>query len=420
MTLIKTSILSAITTFIRVIAGFIITKIVAVYIGPSGMAIVGQLNNFIGIINSVASAGIQSGVVKYTAEYCNDIQIKQKIWSTAFRISFILVLPMVIAIIIFSDYISIKLLQTSEYSSILIIFALSLVFFVFNGLLISILNGQGEIKKLTVINILGNIIGLIATVLLVIKYQLYGALLAGVISQPIIFLVSILIVLRSNWFKLYMFLSSMDREYIIKLLKYSAMAIVSGTLNPLSHIYIRNYIVEKLGWDQAGYWQAIWKISEVYLMIITTTLSIYYLPKLSSLKDKKALKEELIYGYKIIMPVVSMMALGIYIFRNMIIKILFTKDFAPMEELFLFQLLGDVVKIASWLLGYIMVAKAMTRLFIISEILFTLSFVGFVVIFINLFGLIGVTLGYLVNYCFYLVFLYYFLWRYLDENPIIR
>lgn len=50
MTLIKTSILSGISQVIRIISGFIITKVIAVYGGPSGMAIIGQLQNFINII----------------------------------------------------------------------------------------------------------------------------------------------------------------------------------------------------------------------------------------------------------------------------------------------------------------------------------------------------------------------------------
>lgn len=84
-----------------------------------------------------------------------------------------------------------------------------------------------------------------------------------------------------------------------------------------------------------------------------------------------------------------------------------------MAELFLYQLIGDVIKIAAWLLGYIMVAKAITKLFIFSEIFFVWSFVGFVVLFVNMYGLIGVTIAFLVNYLIYMIFLYFSLRRYL-------
>jgi len=414
LTLIKTSVLSAISTIIKVIAGFISIKIVAVYIGPSGLALMGQFQNFIGMMSSVASAGVNSGIVKYTAEYYEDEQIKQKIWSSALKISLVLIIPMAIVIIFLADFISMKLLNTTEYGSIFIVFAITVVFFVLNGLMTSILNGQKEIKKLTLLNIVGSLFGLAVTILLVTQYELYGALLAGIVSQSIVFFVTLTFVLKSSWFKLSMFLGSMDKEYRNKLLKFSAMALVSATMIPLSHIYVRDYIGTNIGWDEAGYWQAIWRISETYLMLITTTLSIYYLPKLSSIQDKSELRAELLYGYKIILPIVIMMALGIYLFRDLIISILFTKEFSPMAELFLYQLIGDVIKIAAWLLGYIMVAKAMTRLFIFSEIFFIGSFVGFVVLFVDMYGLIGVTMAFMVNYFIYMLFLYFSLRGYLS------
>lgn len=414
MTLIKTSVLSAISTIIKVIAGFVSIKVVAVYVGPSGLALMGQMQNFISMMSSVASAGVNSGVVKYTAEHYEDEQIKQKIWSSALKISLVLIIPIAIGIIFLADFISMQLLNTAEYSSIFIVFAITVIFFVLNGLLTSILNGQKEIKKLTILNIVGSLFGLAVTILLVTQYELYGALIAGIVSQSIVFFITLAFVLKSSWFKLSMFLGSMDKEYRNKLLKYSLMTITYIITSSLSQIYIRHYLGANIGWDEAGYWQAIWRISETYLMLITTTLTIYYLPKLSSIQDKVELRKELLYGYKIIMPIVIVMALGIYIFRDFIISILFSEAFSPMAELFFYQLIGDVIKIAAWLLGFIMVAKAMTRLSIFSEIFFACSFVGFVVLFVNIYGLIGVTIAFMVNYLIYMIFLYFSLRGYLS------
>lgn len=416
MNLIKTSILSAISTVIRIITGFISVKVVSVYIGPSGLALVGQMQNFVGIISNIASAGVNSGVVKYTAEYRDNENIKQKVWSSALKISTILILPIAISIILFSNYISLILLKTNEYKFVFDLFAITLFFFVMNGLLTSILNGEGEIKKLTILNIASSLFGLLITLILVRKLNLYGALISSIVVQSIVFFITLMFVIKSKWFKLSMFFGKIDREYRNKLLKYSIMTFVSATMVSLSQIYLRNYIGVNIGWDAAGYWQGISRISDTYLMLITTTLSIYYLPKLSSIQDKTELRKEIIYGYKIIMPIVIAMAAGVYIFRDFIIKLIFTKDFLPMRELFLYQLIGDVIKITSWLLGYIMVAKAMTRLFVISEIIFVFSFVGLGVLFIKIFGLIGITIAFMVNYLLYMIFLLFALRGYLGER----
>ena len=114
MTLIKTSILSAISTAIKIIAGFVSIKIVAVYIGPSGLALMGQFQNFISMMSGIAGAGVNSGVIKYTAEHYADEEIKRKIWSSALQISLVLIIPMAIAIIFLADFISLKFSKSAS------------------------------------------------------------------------------------------------------------------------------------------------------------------------------------------------------------------------------------------------------------------------------------------------------------------
>ena len=405
MTLIKTSILSAISTIIRVVTGFIVVKVVSVYIGPSGLALVAQVQNFVNMASSVASGGITTGIVKYTAEYRDDIEYKKKLWSTSLKFSLILSFSVAVIVALFSKYLSQKLLGSTEFQYVFLLFSATVVLFVLNGILSAILNGQGEIKKLTALNITGSILSLIIAVLLVVNYHLKGALIYLIITQSIVFFVSIFFVIKSNWFKIEMFIDKLDKENVINLLKFSLMTLTATISNMSALIFLRNYIGTNLGWDAAGYWQGVWRISETYLMLITTTLSVYYLPKLSSIQDKEELKKEILHGYKVLMPLVILMAISIYVFRDLIIKIIFTEEFFPMSDLFLFQLIGDVFKIASWLLGFIMVAKAMTKLFIYTEVIFVVSFVLISVVSINMLGLIGITFAFMVNYFVYFIIL---------------
>ena len=69
MTLIKTSVLSFIATAIKMLSMLAINKAVAVFIGPTGLALIGQFQNFTQLGMTVAQGGINAGVTKYTAEY---------------------------------------------------------------------------------------------------------------------------------------------------------------------------------------------------------------------------------------------------------------------------------------------------------------------------------------------------------------
>jgi PST family polysaccharide transporter len=356
---------------------------------------------------SFANGAITQGVIKYTAEHREDKEVKSSFFSTSIIITLSCSIVVGLFLNIFSSKLSAIILKSDEYSSVFVLFGFTIVLFALNTLFMSILNGQKEIQKYVIVNIASSLFSLVITSLLIVNLGLIGALYAMVANQSVIFFVTLVFVLKSPWFNMNHFKKGIDKESLIKLSKFSLMAITTALTIPLSHLIIRNYIGENLGWDSAGYWQGIWYISSMYLMIVTTSLSVYYLPRLSEIKDNDELKKEIFNGYKIIMPIVIISAFGIYLSREFVVNIAFTDKFIPMLELFRWQLIGDILKIASWLLGMLMLAKAMAKIFIITEILFSFSFVILSLLFINRFGLVGITYAFSLNYLILLVVLIY-------------
>jgi polysaccharide transporter, PST family len=163
-------------------------------------------------------------------------------------------------------------------------------------------------------------------------------------------------------------------------------------------------LAARLDWNQVGYWQAVSRVSDAYLLFITTAINIYYLPKLSGIKEPGLLKAELRSAYRHIMPVVIVLATLVYLLRHVVTWVLFTHDFVPAEALYAPQLLGDVIKIASFVLSYIMLAKAMTRVFVLSECVFAISYLTLVYLFTSHFGLVGAIYAFTLNYALYLAF----------------
>ncbi|RYY08343.1 MAG: O-antigen translocase [Sphingobacteriaceae bacterium] len=403
MNLLKTSFFSAISTLLKISSSFVANKIVATYTGPSGIALIGQFTNLITILSTFANGAINSGVVKYTSEFNgNEIKLKS-LFSTSLKISIFCSISIGFILVCASRYFSLWFLNTVDYKSIIRIFGIVIVLYSLNVLFLSILNGKQEIKKFTLINSISSIVGLILTVFLVIYWSLYGALLSLVIIQSVVFFITIIILLKTTWFRISYFKEPFDKLLFRKLFQYSLMSIITVLTVPIAQIFIRNYIINNLSLQQAGYWQGLLRISDGYLLIITTSLSTYYLPKLSSLKTKKDIRTEIIYGYKLLLPFVLISCIAIFILRFFIIKVLYTDSFQPMSKLFLFQLIGDFFKIASWILAYIMVAKSMIKLYITTEIIFSISYSIFGIVLMHYFGIIGVTYAFALNYFLYLM-----------------
>lgn len=417
MTLIKTSLLNGIAVIIKMITLLGINKILAIYVGPSGYAAVGQFQNAVQMITTFASGAINTGVTKYTAEYYEDELKQQHVWRTAGTIAIIGSIITSIVIAIFNQPLASWFLKNENFGGVFLWFAATLIFFTFNTLLLAILNGKKSIGRYVLANIAGSIFALVATAIMAIQWGLYGALIALAIYQSITFFATLFICYNAHWFKISYFFGQIDRQIALNLGKYTAMALTSAACIPLSQIIIRNHLGESFGWNAAGYWEAMWRLSNAYLMLATTTLGVYYLPKLSELKKSSEIKREILQGYKIILPAAALSGLLIYIFRDLIISLLFTNEFLPMRELFAWQMIGDTLKIGSWILAFVMLGKAMTKLYIFTEITFSITFVVLTWLLTKTLGLQGVVVAFAVNYAAYWLVIAWFIFRHLNQKP---
>ncbi len=410
MTFIRTSLLNAIAVFIKMLTLLGINKVLAIYVGPGGYAAIGQFQNAVQMITTFASGAVATGVTKYTAEFKDDVAAQHKVWRTAGTIALLGSLLSSLVIIIFSKALAGFFLKNESYSSVFIWFGATLVFLTFNALMLAILNGKKEIGKYVAANIMGSLFSILATTVMSMLYGLHGALVALAIYQSLSFFITMLICYKSSWFKLAYLFGEFDRSTAVNLSKFTLMALSSALCMPVSHILVRNHLGEIFGWESAGYWEAMWRLSSANLMLMTTTLSVYYLPKLAELKDAGCIKNEILKVYKIVVPVTIFCAALMYVLRDFIIITLFTSDFLPMRDLFGWQMIGDVLKISSWILGYVLAAKAYWKIFIISEVLFAALFYILVVSMSDL-GLESAVVAHAIAYAFYLFFMFVVLKR---------
>ncbi|MEO3879141.1 O-antigen translocase [Rheinheimera fenheensis] len=406
MTLIKTSLLNGLAVIVRMATLLGLNKILAVYVGPSGYALIGQLQNAMVMMTTVASGSINTGVTKYTAELRNNDEKTNDVWKTSFNISMLLSFTLAIGIYFFSFELSSYFFHNTSYEFVFTWFAVTLPFFVLNSLLMSILNGRKEVVRYIKVNIFSAIFSLMFTGALTMSFGIKGALVALVTNQSIVLLVTIFLLHKTEWFGLKRLVGFGKWKVTQDLSKFALMTIVSVISVPLSHIAVRQHLVSEFGMEHAGYWDAMWKISTVYLMLVTTTLSLYYLPRLSEIKAKEELRSEILYGYKIIMPIVIVVSMCSYLLKELVVKILFSNDFLEMMSLFGWQMFGDTVKIASWLLAFVYTAKGLAKIHIFSQILFSFSFYFLTVFFCSIYGFDGVAISHAANYIAYSIFVF--------------
>lgn len=403
MNLIKTSYLSLISTCIKMGSGLLITKLLALYTGPTGLAVYSQFHNFIQISISVAKGGVETGLTKYTAENIENKSYQSLLFGGAVLIALIATTATSLISIFLSTKISWIVFDTYSYASVIKIFGLTLILSSLNGIILSILNGRHEIELYTAANITQSILTTIISVSLLARFGIYGAIIGLLLSQAASVLI-IIFLFRKKLTKIILPIKlKYDKKITLLLLRFSAMSLVTAVLGPLVPMLVRSYIQVNADATTAGLWQAIWYFSSVYLMVVTSTLAVYYLPKFASLKESHQINTELKRGLTIIIPSVILLSIFVYIFRNIVVYTLFSSEFKEIEELFSWMLLGDVLKIASWFFSYLMLAKAMAKSYIFTEIFFSGTFLTLSYILFIRYGLVGVTYAHSINYLAYLI-----------------
>ena len=394
---------TAMSTVVKMLTGLISVKVVASMIGPSGVALVGQLNNFATIAMSLASGGINNGITKYVAEYKENKEGIKDCLSTALQITSVCSLLVGAFLILFNSYLSKVILLSTDYDYVFIVFGFTILLYALNLMLISILNGFKEFKRYVRINIANSIVGLIFTLSFVSVLGLPGALISAVTYQSVMFFITLWMIRKLPWFTWNNFKRKISGALSKKYMHYTLMALTTAATVPDSQMLLRAYVISEISPVEAGWWEGMNRISHMYLMVITSSFSVYYLPRLSELKDSVEIKREMVKAYKVIIPMLLVAFTLVYLLRTVVIRILFTPDFLPMENLFFWQLAGDFFKICSWLLSFLMVAKSMTKAFVSTEVLFSLSFVILGFLFMRMNGVVGINQAYLVNYVAYLI-----------------
>ena len=406
----KVSSLNAISVMIKIFTGLVTSKFLAVYVGPSGMALVGNFRNFMSSIDSVGTLGFQNGIVKLVVESDKKEERLQKIFSTLLFCVLIVSLVLGFVLFCFADYWNQEIFgKTFQFQLVFRLVAVVLPFYIGSLYLLSLINGFQRFREVIWINIIGNVMGVILTSFLVWKFATLGALIAIIMAPSFLFFISVFYLIKEvplqGKFKIHYFDLSVCKE----LSHYFVMTMVSGVLGSIVYIAIRNAIISKLGLTEAGYWEAISRISTYYLLFVNTILSIYYYPKLVAANSNREIKEVIWSFYKGIVGYFAIALVVIFLLRELLVQLVFTSNFEPVSQLFFWQLVGDFLKTISWILGLVFFAKKMTKAFIITESLSLLIMYFSSLYGISYFSLQGVVIAHAFSYFLYLmVLIFYF------------
>jgi O-antigen/teichoic acid export membrane protein len=387
----------------KILVGFIYLKLVALYLGVDGMGQLGNFMSLVTLLSLLAGGGIVNGVIKYVAEFKHQPRLLLRFLWAAKTYSLSLCTIIAVSGVVGSEAIALALFNSSRFQWLIIVLSLAQFTFAFTNLVTGTLNGLGETKAYAIIQIVGNLLLIPCAWWLISRWGLEGAGLGMIAVFALYALPAFKYYSRSsigNKVKGLTYDSPMFR----KLLVYTVMASVGAFSVPAVEIIIRQALIGEVGLEAAGIWQASIKLSSAYMGFFVMFLAVYFMPMVSAENNTHRILGLVVKFMGVLGALFAVGAVVFYSLRNYVIPLLLSPQFSVLGDYIQLQLFADALRVVTYVIGFVVVAKAALKIYVVSEVAQGLIFCGFSIFMIHSgMGLKGVLYANILMNLIYLV-----------------
>jgi PST family polysaccharide transporter len=357
------------SSVINILIGIVRTKVLAVLLGPAGMGLVGVYGSITELVSTLAGMGITFSGVRQIAE-ANGTGDRAKIARTIIavrRVAFFLGILGAVLLAGLSGIISRITFDNRDHALALAIISLTIFFGAVSGGQRALIQGMRQIRNLAILGILGALFGTLFSIPIVYFWGMKG------IPWYLVML-SAMGILTSWWYARKVQTEKVSLSWkevwteARPLLALGLVFMSSGLMGTATAYLIRMVIVRKLGIDAAGLFQSSFTLSSLYVGFILGAMGADFYPRLTAVaKDneacRKLVNEQTEIGLLMAAPgVVATLA-----FAPWVIAIFYSSKFAPAVEVLRWQTLGVFLRVVSWPLGFLVLAKGAKRTYFMTE-----------------------------------------------------
>ena len=408
--LLKITSVNAPIIIIRQVLSLFIRRIVAENFGEVGIDIIGQLRSIQQGVLSLTSFGFFNGMVKYVAEYKEDQEKLNGLFSTAFVFWSISSLVVGILLAVFSSSLSQYFFETTAYSSVLVITGIVAPAIGLQRIYNGVINGLTEYKRFAKVDLSSYLISAALMLYFAWNNEFTYALYSIVITPAIQ-----LVILSYVFFKTFKkYINYKEISFRIPfgnvLLAFTLISFFSTVVLSFVEIEIRNMVRTNISQEDSGLWSGMLDLSKNYMAFSSLLFTMYVIPKFATIKTRPSFFKEVKHIYKSLLPLFAVGMIAIYFLRHFIIDLIFP-GFDGMAPLFKWQLTGDFIRLAASILAYQFLAKKMVRNFIFSELISTGLFFGLSFYLVPIYGVEGVVMAHFYRCLVYLPMVAFLVWR---------
>lgn len=407
--IVKSSFLIGGSTAINIFIGMLRTKAMAVMLGPGGLAVMTAYALIEQIARSFAQLGVSSSGVREIAAAVSSGD-GTHIARTALilkRVSIACAILGAAILVVASAQISSISFGNDLHSTAIAWLSLALFCTVLTGGQGALLQGTRHIKELAQLSVLGGFISLSTSIPLV---YLYGE--AGVVPSMIV--AAATSSAAAWWFSRKIKTDAPPVLTIMEtaresssLLRLGLAFMISGLLTQLAAYVVRVIVMREMNLDAAGMYQAAWTLGGLYIGFILNTLGTDFYPRLVGTIEDHTESNQLVNEQALVSFLFALPGVLLTITLSQPVIILFySAEFIKAADILIWICLGMALRVISYPLGYIVIAKNKQKLFLGVDGAWTGINILLTWVCLHIWGIEGVGIAYSLSYVFHTLLLY--------------
>jgi antigen flippase len=398
--ILKSSALIGGSSVLVIAIGIVRTKAMAVLLGPAGFGLMGLYGSIIDLALAVASMGIGSSGVRQIAESVstgNDNRIARTVIVLR-RAAVLLGILGAVLVVAFSGPLSTLTFGSDRHAGAVALLGLAVFFRSVTAGQGALIQGMRRIADLAKMGMLGALLGAIFSIVLVYFLGEQGV-------APSLVAAAALGLAVSWWYSrkveiVYPVMTGAEvRQEAASLLKLGFAFMASGILMMGAAYAVRAIVLRLDDLDAAGFYSAAWTLGGLYVGIVLQAMGADFYPRLVGAAEDHPQCNRLVNEQtQVSLLLAGPGVIATLTFAPLVIMLFYSPQFYEAVEVLRWICLGIALRVITWPIGFIIVAKNRQVIFLGAEVAWTAVNVGLTWVGVKSFGVDGAGMAFFGSY----------------------
>lgn len=356
---------------VNIVLGIVRSKLTAVFLGTTGIGVIGLLQSVIDLSRAATGLGLDTGATKNiaTIDTSNRVEVEKTLYMVN---AWYLITALLGAVfcIVFAEALSIWAFETDAYTLHIAGLSIAVFLITVTAGITSSLQGLRKIPYMALVSSIGSFLNLLVMIPIYYYWRIDGIVPMYIVTSLVTFIVG------SYFYKRIGFkpIKIPSRECIQRgkgMLVLGLFLVLAGILSTVSLFLVRAYLNREAGLEAVGLFQAAWIITALIWGIVIRSTNAEFFPKLCAIVEKKEATKRFVNEQTyIVLLIISPITIALVTYGEYVLNILYTSDFVSAASTLRWHLLGAFFKMAATPIATIMLAKNKGSLHLLCEILF--------------------------------------------------